>query len=304
MKTLIIPIILLILPHLSKVNANEESCETYIATANQLEQQKNPHIARKILKVGYTSTQKMDILFHWFSLDQAWLSQLKSKQKKTVLTSWRTAFEEKCLSDGDYHWDCSEQNRQMELNYQESNPIPIIDIKEVRAVLYEYNQLKTSLSEIKAILSDKLLDVSEQDIQSVFAFSKKPLSLFDKAKQIRSHYLSFDVVSPYLARIEQLLFIARISKPHSSFLKFVPLYPIKKLYSQEKIQQAANLLAQVGNNDIILDTTASVRTDFLRIYQKFETIVGQNQFDNLKKIEILAYQLKHNQFYKLGVERW
>jgi hypothetical protein len=261
--------------------ANKKSAQAYIKSATYAEQDGNPVLARQILKQGYQDSQQISILSQWLAMDEAMYHALKSKNH--ALTHWKTEFEQKCLKNIAYGGKCSEYERQKELSTQENNVIAIADMENVRAVLNKYNQLKNSLTEIQTIL--KMLDP-----ENVKEISHQVAALIVQVKRTRCDYLSFDVISPYLARTEQLIFISKINKPEvSSILTLVPDKSLQKLRGIEKLREAATIFAQVA--DMVIESQSPVREQFLSVYKKFQD-VGGTKFEEFKAIEAVAEQLK------------
>lgn len=289
------------------VTANDTSVQAYMTSASYLEQQNYPQVARNILKTGYQASQQLAILYHWLSLDEKRFQNLKERHKKNYLTLWKTQFEAKCLAEWHYGWTCSEQDRQRELSYQEMHQVSIKNIKEVRKILYEYDELKKSLLEIQNLINDQLLKSSEAQIIKIQKFFQKHQILIEEIKKNRSDYLSFDIISPYLARAEQLLLIAKISNPEiSSIITFLPTHSLEKLISTEELHEALIHLALMTEQNILLDSHELVRQQFVNVYEKLKEIEKKSEFEEFEIIQNLAEQLTREQQLQneLGIDRW
>jgi len=265
--------------------ANEKSAQAYIKSAVYAEQHGNPILARQILKEAYQETQKIEILSQWIVMDEAMFQALKQKNQHHSFTDWQTDFEQKCLKKQPYSGHCSDYDRHKELLSQENNVIPIPDIEIVTTILNNYKQLKNSLTEIRTVLDSQELDTLKES-------SNQVSSLIRQVQRTRCDYLSFDVVSPYLARTEQLIFISKINKPEvSSILTLVPDQSIKKLRGIEILREASSIFAQVADFDMIVESHSSVRKQFFNVYDKFQE-AGGTKFEEFKAIKTVADQVK------------
>jgi len=280
---------------------DENSVRASIGSATYLELQNNSEVARQILKTVYQASKQITLLSHWLAMDEAKFQQLKQKQQRHSIYHWEAEFENKCLNERHYGWHCSEYDRHKELVFQEGSAIPTVTIEEVRGLLDKYNQLKSSLIEIQRLLSDPSLKTDE--VAKIKEMSRKHQTLVDEVKRTRYDYLSFDVISPYLARTEQLVFISRIDKPEvGSPLTFLPDNSLKKLRAIETLREAAKMFAFVADQEILFDSHSTIREQFVRVYKKFKKTAGPAHFDEFEPIKVIASQLKKEP--NLGAERW
>ena len=287
------------------LNATANLANTHIETAINLEQQNNPETARKMLSLGFQATKQIDILSQWLAMDETMFLALKKDQKSHSLTHWQTKFENKCLKKWHYGWHCTEDDRQKELSHQKHNAILVLKIEKVRAILYKYDQLKSSLLSMQTILNNHLLVSTDSEFDRLKEILLKQVTLIEEIKRTRYDYLSFDVISPYLARTKQLVFISKIHNPKiSSILTLLPEQSLKKLRSAEKLREAATVFAGVAVQDIIFDSNSSVREQFRSVYKKFEEAAGQDKFQEFQVIQKIAYKLNYRKKLEFGAERW
>lgn len=280
---------------------DDNSVRASIESATYLELQNNSEAARKILKTVYKASKQITLLSHWLALDEAKFQELKLKQQRHSIYHWEAEFENKCLNERHYGWHCSEYDRHKELAFQEGSAIPTVTIEEVISLLDKYNQLKSSLTEIQTLLGDPSVETDE--VAKVKELSQKHQTLVEEVKRTRCDYLSFDVISPYLARTEQLVFISRIDKPEvGSPLTFLPDNSLKKLRAIETLREAAKIFAYVADKKILFDSHSTIREQFVRVYNKFKETAGPAHFDEFEPIKVIASQLEKEQ--NLGAERW
>ncbi|MDM8558446.1 hypothetical protein [Candidatus Parabeggiatoa sp. HSG14] len=281
------------------------SAQGYIESATYLEQQGKQKLARSILKKGYQATKHIDILYQWLTMDEAIFGKLKQKHRNRSITHWQTDFEDNCLKKKHYRGNCSEYDYQKELSHQEKNAIPIVKIEKVRDLLSKYDQLKHSLRQIQPILSKRLLESTDEELKKVQALFNKYQAFIKEMKHTRGHYLSFEVISPYLARTQQLMFVSKIYNPKvSTVLTLIPDQSLKKLHSFDTLREAAIILENVVEQDIILNGNDIVRKQFLVVYKEFKETAGEAKFEEFKAVKKIAHQLESGKILKLGAERW
>ncbi|MCK5662940.1 MAG: hypothetical protein KAI17_05605 [Thiotrichaceae bacterium] len=259
---------------------HDKSAQAYIKSAQQAIQHDHLEIAQKILKEGYQDTQHIEILSQWLAMNQAIFQTLKNKRQYDSITHFKTEFENKCLKNWATGGNCSEYERQKELSFQEKNPFSLTKTEEVLATLQQYEQLKHSLIEIDNILNEQ---------HEIF---KTHQALVKEVKQSRCEYLSFDVLSPYLARTEQLIFISKINKPEvSSIVTMVSDHSLGKLHAIKILRQATTIFAKVVDQDMIFESHSSVITQFENVYKNFNETTGGVKFDEFMIIQTKAAEL-------------
>ncbi len=267
----------------------KKSVEGYIKSANYAKQEGNLKLVRKILKEGYQSTQQTEILSQWLAIDETVIQALKQKHQLKSITQWKSEFEDKCLKMT--HAKCSEYERQKAISQQEKNTIAIPQIEEVDAILNKYKQLKESQLDRENFLDEKFLADADEDSGKKNIFEQHQTQV-DQLKRTRCQYISFDVISPYLARVNQLIFQAKINKPKgSTILTLVSDSSLKKVREIEMLQEAAKILVNVGVQGMIFESDASVQKQFLNVYDEFRQTEGA-KFEEFKEIKKIAERLK------------
>ena len=264
---------------------NQKSAEAYIKSANYAQQEGNFKLVRKILKDGYESTQETGILSQWLVIDKTVIQELEKKHQLNSKTEWTSEFENKCLKQA--HASCSEYERQKAISKQEQNTIAIPQIEDVNITLTKYEQLKSSQIDRESLLDAEF--IAESGNKTIF---EQHQTQTDELVINRCQYLSFDVISPYLARTKQLMFQAKINKPEgSSLLTLVSDSSLKKVREVKILHEAAKILVNVGIQGMIFESDISVQKQFLNLYEKFKQTEGA-KFKEFQEIEKIAIRLK------------
>lgn len=265
--------------------ATQKSAEAYIKSANYAQQEGNLKLVRKILKDGYESTQEVGILSQWLVIDKSVLQDLEKKHQLNSVTEWTSEFENKCLKQA--HTSCSEYERQKAISTQEQNTIAIPQIEDVNITLTKYEQLKGSQIDRESLLDAEFM--AKSDSKTIL---EQHQTQIHELTLNRCQYLSFDVISPYLARTKQLIFQAKINKPEgSSLLTLVSDSSLKKVREVKILHEAAKILVNVGFQGMIFESDVSVQQQFLNLYEKFKQTEGA-KFKEFKEIEKIAMRLK------------
>jgi hypothetical protein len=270
-------------------STSHKSVQAYIKSASYAKQEGNLKLVRKILKEGYQSTQQTEILSQWLVIDKTVLQTLEKKHQLNSITEWTSKFEDQCLKKA--HTKCSEYEHQKAISLQEENIIAIPQIEDVDATLNKYQQLKNSQIDREAFLDEEF--TADEDKGKKTIFEEHNIQV-DELKRTRCQYLSFDVISPYLSRTKQLIFMSKINKPEgSSLLTLVSDTSLKKVREIEMLHQAAKILVNVGIKGIIFESDTSVQKQFLNVYEEFKQTEGA-KFKEFKEIKKIAEAIKED----------
>jgi hypothetical protein len=265
----------------------QKSAEAYIKSANYAKQEGNLKLVRKILKEGYQSTQQTEILSQWLVIDETVLQALEKKHQFNSMTQWTSEFEDKCLKKA--HTKCSEYEHQKAISQQKENTIAIPQIEEVDATLNKYMQLKDSQIDRESFFNEEFLADEDSGNKTIFDEHQTQVH---QLKRTHCQYISFDVISPYLARTKQLIFQAKINKPEgSSLLTLVSDTSLKKVREVKILHEAAKILVNIGVQGMIFESDISVQKQFLDVYEEFKQTEGA-KFKEFQEIKKIAERLK------------
>jgi hypothetical protein len=254
-----------------------------LAKADYLLNQHQLRLAREILKDGYRATGNMTLLDRWLEVDQRLFTELKAKNQKRTLSQLASV---SALPQSRNFL----ANRQWQIQYEINNPITTLPFTEVDQILEGYEQLKISLIELGTILQDKIREIASQELPATEKQWRQYQSMVNEVKQNRYDYISFDVLSPYLARAEQQIFLAENTSSLFSS------------YSPEILQQAVRTLAKTDHQNILFEAAPEVREQFFHVYGLFRDLAkGQIQMEELFIVQKLADKLRTQGF---TIEAW
>ena len=255
----------------------------YLAKADYLLNQNQIRLAREIIQDGYQVTGDMTLLDRWLEVDKRLFDELKIQNQKRTLSQLASVGS---LPPSRNFWS----NRQQQIQYEINNPIATLSFTEVDQVLEGYEQLKLSLIKLGTVLQDKIREVTSQDLPQIEKQWRQYQSMVDEIKQSRYDYISFDVLSPYLARAEQQIFLAE------------NMSSLFSAYSPEILQQAVKTLAKTDHQNILFEADPAVRDQFFRVYSLFQNLAkGQIRMEELFIVQKVADKLRTQGF---TIEEW
>ena len=240
--------------------------------AKLLLKQKNFRLAREVLKEAYKATGEPILLIKWIEVDQRLFEQLKMKNQQTELSqrSDDSVFNQS--------WNFL-ANRSRQVQYEKEHPISTLPLSEVDDVIEGYEQLKLSVVKL-----DQILPTVENDSAEMRQLVDQYQALVDEINQTRYDYISFDVISPYLARADQKIFLADNA------------YYFSISYSSERLHQAVKTLAKSTHQGLIFDSYPVVRKQFVTVYKTLMEL-GEDEvteFEEFQAIQAVADKLVPN----------
>ena len=302
------------------VSGEPTAISKWIDKAVYLENQGHKGLARDVLMKGYTEIHHTAILRKWLYLDQKWLNSLKRKNQRDTLCSWRPfepnksdtfkAAVKRCVErylsaspwSGVVPWPpglldamclwlyLSENERHAMIKHEEEHPVAILNIHEVRRVLEDYDALKLSQLSLAKILEEQIIIATGDDLDEVVEILSDHKAFVSNIISTRCNYVSFNVISPYLARTEQLIFLSE--KAH--FLSIGS--------SSEMLNDAAKTLSRAAEENLLMESDETVRGQFLEVYSQLGDIAGDAGLEDLKVLQALVDRLRKEK--ELGSSRW
>jgi len=114
--------------------------------------------------------------------------------------------------------------------------------------------------------------------------------------QDRAAFVSYEVISPGLARAEQLVFLSVLKGKASPKMGVLPR-PAKA-----ELDKAAKFMAQVATEDTLRSAYEPVRDQFRKVLSMIKDTAKEAQFEDLKVLQTLTDTISMDK--KLGPERW
>ncbi|MCX8163731.1 MAG: hypothetical protein N3D10_04245, partial [Candidatus Micrarchaeota archaeon] len=255
----------------------------------------------------YDATEEPLILKYWLEFNRRWFNKFNHNVSHSI-TFWKPC--EKCkkmktknLLDEikqPYYYIVhpyigfflfkKEIDRKNQFLYEINNPVPVIPIDEAKSILNKYDSLKKSHDELCKHFIE-ILKNSRQETFKYFLDLKKDADMLKKhIIEQRKLYLSYNIISPYIARTEQLIFLSS----NASILSIG--------HNKELLAEAVKTLAQGVSKDLILQAEQDVRQQFFYVIKKIKDLAGTAEFEELKTLQSLVDKISDKKV--LGGSSW
>ena len=160
----------------------------------------------------------------------------------------------------------------------------LIDLKEAKEVLSLYNILKTSQINLhKQLETFALAEPSNQ----IIGLMNEQSRLKKEIKERYQNYISYTIVSPYLAFADYQIFVSNE--------KWIG-------HDYDKLEKAAKAMAKGAYKDILLESNEDVRDQFYRVFQRLKNTAGDKEWEDLRVVQTLVNSSSISK--KTGIDIW
>ena len=265
-------------------------------------------LVRDLLAESYRTDGEIRLLQQWLDLDERWSRELQTANHMTKPTYFvPQSVEATSLLRSTSPVLASlmfgpiaglivykELDRKKLVAREESHALPVADIIKAKATLGEYDELRTSQSQLRGILKASIRDKSlTSEIQEYQALFGQHYSYASRLIKARTEYLSYDLLSPNMARTQQLIYISVLKAPLKT-----PSFGRDKNLARE----AAKVLAAGCGQNTLMEADEIVRDQFFAVFRALKELVGKEEFEELKVLQTLSDSISSEQ--KKGSERW
>ena len=272
--------------------------------------------ARQVIQRAFSETANLACLSAWIGMDEKLFHQLDKKQ--TTLTRWvehpvpRPPLKKpEFLDTVDFSNGVPKINpiiaatavavqQQKEhtalvISYELSHLVQVLEPDKVQATLETYDLLRGSQTSLSSHISQALQSSSESHQQPLVQLSARQKAFQREVIAARCNFSSFAVVSPSLAKAEQLIFISKKESPNA-------LLPFG--HSKERLREAAMAISRsVGSaTGILLETHEEVRLQFFTVWKSMRETARKEELEELKVIQTLSDSLSTEKLS--GANKW
>lgn len=281
--------------------ASADNPTTQFSRAEYLEQHGHREEARNVLADAVQANYDPAAIQRWLEFDEKWADELKAHSHNTEASSFTAQTTERAdsavtrffvsglLGDRVGPVAIAEMKREELISMEEAHPLPEVDIKEVKAIFDEFNCVKASESRLRQLLKSALKEGPEPRLSEYNALYKRHDELAASIIKTRTCYISFDVISPNLARAEQLVHLSDLKSPVIG-------------HDKDTLAQAAKCISKVCDQNALLESDETVRDQFVRVFKAIKGMAGTEEFEDLKVLQTLCDSAATEQ--KKGAERW
>ena len=167
----------------------------------------------------------------------------------------------------------------------ESYDFALEDIDNVKSILKQYDIVKKSLKFYLRVTQEKYLQGYEAEESRIRKLLDKCNSLKKHAEENRCKFLSFTVLSPYLAETSRKLYLATLG-----------------VDDKKKVKESVDFLAHHCHTGWLYVVHESVREQYLDIIKKMKDAFGQAEWDEMKVRTTLLDSWDESK--KRGAEVW
>lgn len=267
---------------------SEQEAQKYLDKAIALENDGSLKLSRNVLEEGYDKTNEISILKHWTDMDDRYIDTLKQRTKNKSIIKWE-AIELKKSDQSRIPLYSRRYNLRKQIEWEKGHPIEVLPVGEINDVLDKFDQLKESQYNLEKILCEKITKASEQEFAVLKDLLNKHKEISQKLIKFRCNYVSYDAISPYLARTKQLIFIS-----DDSILTW--------LHSEQDLREAAKMLEKGAHGNLILESNQDVRDQFIDVLKQFNETAGKKEKEDLKVLSTYTDRLSKEK--NLGSQKW
>lgn len=175
------------------------------------------------------------------------------------------------------------------VSYLNECSITCIPVEVAKKKIAQYDMLKKSQKKLKLEWRKYLKSVSnKKELDDYIEILKKLNNFKKKIITRRTNYISYSVVSPYLADAQRNIELSNIDEIIG--------------HNEEYLRKAAKLMAKGAYNNILLQANEDVREQFYKVYQKLKETAGDKELEDLKVLQTLMDS--SSKAKKTGADLW
>ena len=272
--------------------------------------------ARQVIQRAFSETANLACLSAWIGMDEKLFQQLDKKQ--TTLTRWvehyvpRPPLKKPEFYDTlDFSYGLptinptkaaiamakqqQKEHTALVVSYELSHLVRVLEPDKVQAALETYDLLKGSQTSLSSHISQAIQSGSESHQQKLVQLSARQRAFQREVVAARCNFVSFAVVSPSLAKAEQLIFISKKESPQA---------PLPIGHSKERLREAATTISRaVGSaTGILLETHEEVRLQFFTVWKSMRETADKEELEELKVLQTLSDTLPAER--QSGADKW
>ncbi len=170
----------------------------------------------------------------------------------------------------------------------QNNISDVLNIEEIKGILQKYNFLKKSINNLHRLKSDFIKNCSIEELREARPVLNETASLKERVKKMRTDFISYTVISPYLANTERLICLSTAKELIG--------------HNEEYLREAVKTMARGVYKDLLLQSHQDVREQFVDVSHKLKQIAGDKELEDLKVIQTLADTASKAK--KTGADLW
>jgi hypothetical protein len=269
-----------------------------------LDNEKEYQTARELLNDFITNDNKMDSLRFWLEQDKKILQNLYFTNDSLTIISYNTqnnnyeTAKDIAISNipffglgitayRAYNSDTAYQKKEKQRRDLENYYISLYDISNTKKILKQFDVLKQSQDKLSHIFKEYIKQANTQEFKNILPLLKEVKNFKNKIKISRTNFISYTVVSPYLANAQRYIILS-----NSDIIG----------HNEKYLGKAVRSIAKGAYKDILLESNEDVREQFYTVFQKLKDIAGEKEWEDLKVLQTLMDSSSNDK--KTGSDRW
>ncbi|MBQ6615686.1 MAG: hypothetical protein IJH67_04885 [Thermoguttaceae bacterium] len=282
------------------VTEKDNSGDNLIKAVNLLEKEGQYLVARKKLLLALQNDFSEKLLDLWIKLDNNLCPPSKNyKHSLSVFTPEKRTWAEYLLDDKVivgggvviYIPNMAEKYKKERLDKDMAKDFGTLEKGAISKTLEIYETLKKSTDALLSYLENEMLQTKDCVLlKKLSDYSTKVKALKKAIKTQRTNYLSYCVVSPYLADSERWIYLANEQAEYT-------LWPQK-----ESLDKAVKMLSFSCHGQYLYECSEDVRKQFFEVQKKLKSMVSTTVQEELKVLTTL--QDSSDPSKKRGADAW
>lgn len=282
--------------------------DSLIEKVKSLEKNGDYKNSRIILAKELGSKFSHQIVSYWIQSDQKILDSISVKNKsisifepnKRSATEYWAIFKE--VADSSVCKDpapvrvgksSSEYLKEKRLKNDENKNFDLLTHNKISETLEIFDVLKFSVSTLQTILDltiqQNFKQIDQDELSKLNGYKKQTKEMKVEIKDKHTQFLSYDVVSPYLAAVNQWLYLA---KAKGTWFQL----------NEKAFDIAIKNLSLACHHQKLMECSEEVRLQFFEVQKTLKSMVGKEEFEELKVLTTL--QDSNDPSKKRGADAW
>lgn len=273
---------------------------------NILNNQFEYEISRELLRSSIDKDNKIDAMKFWISLDEELLDELNHNIKDALTIVSPLPMSKTEADNRDWLWHCipivgdlivlkkaedgtlpSQKLAKLHIKLEDKH-IDVLTIKAAKTYLNLYDELKKSQQTLKQLIDDYSIQDDTSEFKLLVQILKSYNSLKNKIKTQRINFISYSIVSPYLADAHRYIILSNYRRGIG--------------HNERDLQKAAQQMAKGAYKDILLESNEDVRKQFYNVYQALKNVAGDKELEDLKVLQTLMDSSSKQK--QTGSDKW
>ena len=245
-------------------------------------------ISRELLRDFIDEENKIDAMKFWISLDEKLLTELSynSNNKLTTIKKPNNTLTQVMMTTSILILDKYKEHFKSIINLK-NKYITLISINKAKDILAKYDKLKKSQQVLAILLKKYIKESNTIEFKQLLPILKSHKNLKNKIKTKRTNFISYTVISPYLADAHRKIILSNEDIVG---------------HDETYFQEAAKQMAKGAYKNILFESHEDVREQFYNVYRSLKDVAGDKELEDLKVLQTLIESSSTQK--QMGADKW